>query len=661
MGVRGLATYFGNRDLFFDEVWLKDCKVIIDGNNLRFALYKWCPGLNHCFGGDYDKYARYVRQFMKRFHRSGIRPIVVFDGGHDKSDQKLATVISRMTEQSRNAVACTSVTQGKLQVFPLFGREVFQEVLEELGVEVIQCSFEADHVIAQMAIANNCPVISNDSDFYIFNVTFVSLDSLDMCWAEEEREGEQGVSCRRFNREKLLTHYGLASAELLHLLASLMGNDYIPPQVFERIFQNIKLPGRSQDGTERHRKIKGLLLFLAKERSADAALNQLLAVFPEKERLKLKARVLASMAVYQGADCEIVSREFSTAEGRPLPKWFQEAYHSASLLPWTLGIPATRKFFLSCQVESRSLASAHLSALPVYQSMVDLLTSLDTSLEPVPLYTRAQGRTRVDAVASLSSSNTPSTPLDTLRQESRDERREILLRALCPTISKETVNALPEELQLLSMVMHMWTKSITVSLAMVKAVLLCRLVLSRVDPLTGGERSTRKLESLLLKCDDKRQMSFYQCALALSPAFHMQEVMKTNVKKFDPLVVHSLSVFQAIAYASLALNKLLGNVFQFPRICDLFNGTFIYNISSGIHQLKKALLPDEVEEELAKNMEAVMAIVKDVVTENVTKSKSKKCTSKVKLRDENKEESEVTDSNESFSDLGNRFSALSVE
>ena len=82
-----------------------------------------------------------------------------------------------------------------------------------------------------MAIANNCPVISNDSDFYIFNVTFVSLDSLDMCWAEEEK-GEQGVSCRRFNREKLLTHYGLVSAELLHLLASLMGNDYIPPQVF---------------------------------------------------------------------------------------------------------------------------------------------------------------------------------------------------------------------------------------------------------------------------------------------------------------------------------------------------------------------------------------------------------------------------------------------
>ena len=119
--------------------------------------------------------------------------------------------------------------------------------------------------------------------------------------------------------------------------------------MFERIFQNIKLPSKSKDGTERHRKIKGLLLFLAKERSANVALNKLLAIFPEKERLKLKSRVLASMSVYQGADCEVVSKEFSTAEGKSLPSWFQEEYHSASLLPWTLGITASRKFFLSSQ------------------------------------------------------------------------------------------------------------------------------------------------------------------------------------------------------------------------------------------------------------------------------------------------------------------------
>ena len=155
--------------------------------------------------------------------------------------------------------------------------------------------------------------------------------------------------------------------------------------MFERIFQNIRLPGKSKDGTERHRKIKGLLLFLAKERSADAALNKLLAVFPDKERLKLKERVLASMAVYEGADCEVVSREFSTAEGRPLPKWFQEAYHSASLLPWTLGITATRKFFLSCQVCLKARftppAATLIKSYSNYKHSVKTIMSNSASIE----------------------------------------------------------------------------------------------------------------------------------------------------------------------------------------------------------------------------------------------------------------------------------------
>jgi len=116
MGIRGLSTYFSNRDLFFENVQLSDTKVVIDGNNLRFALYKWCPGLNHCFTGDYDKYDRYVQFFFGQLLACKIQPIVVFDGGYEKNDQKLNTVVHRLTEQTKNAVVCNCVTQTKLQV-----------------------------------------------------------------------------------------------------------------------------------------------------------------------------------------------------------------------------------------------------------------------------------------------------------------------------------------------------------------------------------------------------------------------------------------------------------------------------------------------------------------------------------------------------------------
>ena len=52
-----------------------------------------------------------------------------------------------------------------------------------------------------------CPVLSNDSDFYIFSVDFIRLDSVDI-----NRTIEEGhLVAMRFNREKLLRYYGLKS------------------------------------------------------------------------------------------------------------------------------------------------------------------------------------------------------------------------------------------------------------------------------------------------------------------------------------------------------------------------------------------------------------------------------------------------------------------
>ena len=49
----------------------------------------------------------------------------------------------------------------------------------------------------------------------------------------------------------------------LHLAAALLGNDYIPSQVFDRVFSNIKLVNKRKDTNERHRRIRSLLTYLA--------------------------------------------------------------------------------------------------------------------------------------------------------------------------------------------------------------------------------------------------------------------------------------------------------------------------------------------------------------------------------------------------------------
>ena len=51
------------------------------------------------------------------------------------------------SENTKCGVACNSLTQSRVRVFPIFAKEVFLEVLTELNIETHQSSFEADEVI----------------------------------------------------------------------------------------------------------------------------------------------------------------------------------------------------------------------------------------------------------------------------------------------------------------------------------------------------------------------------------------------------------------------------------------------------------------------------------------------------------------------------------
>lgn len=67
MGIRGLFTYIQNYANSALE-WHKlcSCKLVIDGNNLAYELFENSSGINSSFGGDYDKYAAFVEDFLRK-------------------------------------------------------------------------------------------------------------------------------------------------------------------------------------------------------------------------------------------------------------------------------------------------------------------------------------------------------------------------------------------------------------------------------------------------------------------------------------------------------------------------------------------------------------------------------------------------------------------
>ncbi|XP_023324004.1 protein asteroid [Eurytemora carolleeae] len=646
MGIRGLSSYFSNRDSFFQTVSLEGIEVIIDANNLRYSLYRACPGTNHAFGGDYDKYYRYVRHYFETFLKCNIRPILVFDGGYDVSDNKLRTTISRAKDQIRSCAGCRPTNQGKLQVYPLLGKEVFLEVLRDLEIEILQTDFEADQIIAQMGMERGCPVLSNDSDFFVFSVDFIRLDSVDL----ERSKAEGSLCCELFNRQKFLEHYNIQNSEMLHLLASLIGNDYIPPSVFDIIFSNIKMAKKTKNSSERHRKIRGLIVWLSKETQVSTALDRILGCFQEKDRKALKEKVLWSLQVYKGKG------EVGVQENM-LPRSFHKIFADCRLPSWCMDIATKQKFLLPCQVESFDKPTTIMSCLPILQTIINIV---NPTLNPVIL----QGRVKY----SIGNLNIFTTETLNSSEMKKEERKDLFLSSLSSQLTPEEIESVPEELQGLVLILEYWSNQELVTSAHVYAILLARSILREVDPHTNFARSEKKIkEELNSPKSTSEKKQYLQTMSKYATLFHMEENMKTSTKKYVKDIVHCFGVLQSIVYTSSILNTLLGDVVILPKISEFVSGTFLYNvvmyISKKPEQLKDCFLPEKMREEFLRIFNLISSFLpnlQSVNTKHMKKKKPKQKTETSEYSDFIESDLAESESETGFFDVENRFSALKV-
>ena len=87
-------------------------------------------------------------------------------------------------------------------------------------------------------------MFSNDSDFCIYDVDVVSIDST---LSTTDADDKLSLSCRQFDRVKFLKYFkiGPEKSWLLHLMATLCGNDYVGRNggAIDRIFCQVpKVP-----------------------------------------------------------------------------------------------------------------------------------------------------------------------------------------------------------------------------------------------------------------------------------------------------------------------------------------------------------------------------------------------------------------------------------
>ena len=143
MGVRGLFTFAENKSDCFESVYLKDTQLVIDGNNLRFFLYKGLKKRKCSFGGEYSLYFSATQHYFKRYVftfidtstkpnlkiyftyissllKNNIEPIVIFDGSYEEDKKK--TKWKRTREQLHAAIRQVPTMDGRDAILPIFSK-----------------------------------------------------------------------------------------------------------------------------------------------------------------------------------------------------------------------------------------------------------------------------------------------------------------------------------------------------------------------------------------------------------------------------------------------------------------------------------------------------------------------------------------------------------
>ncbi|GLD65827.1 protein asteroid homolog 1-like protein [Lates japonicus] len=550
MGVQGLTTYVEGNRQFLQDVKFRDSRLVIDGCSLYFRLY-FTHGLDQQHGGDYDAFARLLIQFLSALAACNVQPFVVLDGGMDPSDKKFATLRQRLQSKIKEADNISHGRNGS--VLPILTRDVFIQVLIQRGVPLVQCPAEADWEIACLAHQWNCPVLTNDSDFYIFDLPGGYMPLSFFQWTNlSGKASHRYISARCYTASSLCHWFGGMNRELLPLCAVLIGNDYGTPKDAETLLALIDVStlgrgGARGRGRAPSSRIEGLLIWLSSFSSPAEALGEVSRLMGEDggggkrgQRGGLSSQLWAGMQEYHITPQSSLARWFSGGKAAPagrtsglaqLPGYLSQAAAQGLLAPLVVDALVMRRVLLVPQEYDR----------------------LDLNLK----------KNQVDA-------HPPRTPicLDTLGQAPVAVCLGVLYEVL--GVKESSLAAVPPHLRLAVAVTGFWLREATPTPSQL---LLQALVLGIVY----GE----------LSWNNQPGATHYQYAVPqinwaaernVWAGLDRQRVRPGERRGLDVGAAHSFSQWQACLWSAQCLNQLLLLPLPEIHLSWLFSGTLVHGL-----------------------------------------------------------------------------------
>ncbi|KAK2836744.1 hypothetical protein Q7C36_014613 [Tachysurus vachellii] len=611
MGVYGLTSYVEGNRQFFTELKLRNTHLVIDGCSLYFRLY-FTTGLDQKRGGDYDAFANLVRRFFAALFSCNVSPYVVLDGGMDETDKKFKTLRERAQSKIHDAHNLSRGSHGS--VLPLLTREVFRQVICELGVPLVQCISEADSEIASLAHQWRCPVLTNDSDFYIFDLCGGYLPMTFFEWENVcNKASEPYIPARRFTINRFCSHFNHMNKQLLPLFAVIAGNDYTHAKTTEMFFSRVELPTvPRRRGSQSNARIEGFLLWLSVFANPVSALEEVLEILGGKQKGNLRKQITAGIQDYQlpsisGLAQFFANHQLQTYELQKLPaalmsqpEWFLKQTMSGRMPPLALDILVHKRAILIAQVENSRLPSSHEASLKIRKTIYGLLllrnvmqgnagcgqrgrgrggmkkaalTDYSQSLSAlyvVEEYDRLELSLRKTTVEAQLPLQLPQLSLNTLEQVAISVRRRVLLGTL--GVMEQVLQHVEPHLHLPLCVTYFWVHSSKPKPS--HSLLQCMLL-----GLVYGE---------LCRNRSKFGDPIHAAVAVVCQRLDQLRMNPNQRSGVDLGVAYSLSQWQSCMWAGICLNQLMCFPVPEPHCAWLFSGTLLHGLEAVLRRGQQA-------------------------------------------------------------------------
>ena len=383
MGIRCLTAFVEKYFTGWKNSQVKG-KLIVDSSSVVPALLDNITiERNELCGGDYVSVARELSNFLQALVDAGINPIVVTSGTFNYG--KANTIAHRVEEKRKyiaNLLAPEEERDPEMKKRIIAARYLSTDAIIDSvkrvlgGNHLVVADCDADVDIACLAIHHQCPVLSNDSDFYVFPLLYGYIPYSKFHWHDKKGNILGTITGDFYSYQLFCEELGIYDESLLTVIPGIMGNDTITG--LDKAHLNIIMP--QNDCTNDFRILEDAMKYVARFGSFDACLTSLRQkkLFGLIKSIQDAHREYFYLPLFKPRSS--LATDLACKDGSSIPLFLLKKHRNGDFFTFVLNVLVHHQARFSTAVEDMSQSWCCLIGVPIRRAIYGILCGSDACI-----------------------------------------------------------------------------------------------------------------------------------------------------------------------------------------------------------------------------------------------------------------------------------------